>query len=128
RREGIRKEYLDVRVPADDVHLLVVQFADDVLNPLTAQTDACADGINLFVPSIDRELGAEPRLAGNALDLGGSIIDFRDFQMKKLYDKPWIGPRKDNLRPMWPVFNGLHVATNSFANLVFFCRHAFAVR
>ena len=56
-----------IRVPPDDVHLLVVQFANDVLHPLAAQTDAGADGIHLLIAGINRQLGAETRVRGQCL-------------------------------------------------------------
>ena len=81
-------KFSDVRVPADDVHLLVVQFADDVLHPLPAQTDAGAHRIHLLVARPDRQLGAETRLARDALDFNGAVVDLGHFELEQLDDEP----------------------------------------
>ena len=47
--ERLGDELLDVRRPADDVHLLVVQFAHDVLHARTLHADACADRVHLRI-------------------------------------------------------------------------------
>ena len=98
RGQGVGDEIPDVRVPADDVHLLVVEFPHDVLDPLTAQTDAGAHRIDLFVAGPDRQLGAKARFAGDALDFDGAVVDFGHFELEELDDKARIGAGQDDLR------------------------------
>ena len=38
RRKCVRDVSLGVRVPLDDIHLLIVQLANNILHPLAAQT------------------------------------------------------------------------------------------
>ena len=78
-------------VPADDIHLLVVQLADDVLHPLAAQADAGADRIHLLVAGPDGQLGAEAGFAGDAFDFDGAVVDFGHFELEQLDDEPRVG-------------------------------------
>ena len=111
-------------IPADDVHLLVVQFADDVLHPLAAQADARADRIHLVVAGPDRQLGAEARFARDALDLDRAIVDLGNFQLEQLDDKARVGAGQNDFRSVRALLDGLDVAADAFADLVFFGRHA----
>ena len=77
-------KFLTFGVPPDDVHLLVVQLANNVLHPLPAQADASADRIHFLVASINRQLGAETRLARDAFDLDRAVVDLGNFQLEKL--------------------------------------------
>src|SRR5208283_4380022 len=70
----------------------------------------------------------EARLAGDALDFNGAVVDFGDFQLKEFDDKLGVGPRKDDFRPMHAGFDGLDVAADALADLVFLRGNAFAVR
>ena len=116
-----------MRIPLDDVHLFVVQLADDVLHALPAQADAGADRIHLFVARPDRQLGAEAGLTGDPFDFNCAIADFGDFQLEKLHDELRVGARENDLRSVRALFDRLDVTADAFADLVFLGRHALAV-
>src|ERR1035437_5524761 len=127
RCQCVGDEIPDVRVPADDVHLLVVEFPHDVLDPLAAQSDAGTYRINLFVPGPDCQLGAKARFAGNALDLNRAVLDLGHFQLEELDDKPRIGAGQNDLGPVRSLLDCADVAAEALADLVFFGRDALTV-
>ena len=117
----------DLGIPANDVDLLVVQFADNILHPLPAQPHAGAYRVHFFVTRIDCQLGAKTGFPSDSFDLDGSVIDLGNFQLEQLDDKLGIGAGKNDLRPMRAIFDRLHEAANAFSNLVFLGRHPLAV-
>ena len=116
-----------MRIPLDDVHLFVVQLADDVLHALPAQADAGADRIHLFVARPDRQLGAEAGLTRDPFDFNCAIADFGHFQLEKLHDELRVGARENDLRSVRALFDRLDVTADAFADLVFLSRHALTV-
>src|ERR1035441_6545945 len=127
RGQRVGNEIPDVRVPADDVHLLVIQFPHDVLDPLPPQPDASAHWVHLLVAGPDRQLGPEPRFAGDAFDLNSAIVDFGYFQLKQLDHETRVGAGQDDFRAVGAVFHRLDKATNPLAYLVFLGWHTLAV-
>src|SRR4029077_17483568 len=111
RRQRVIDEILDVGIPANDVHLLVVQLANDVLDALTAQADAGADGVDLLIAGPDGQLGAEAGFARNAFDLDGVVADLGDFELEQLDNEAGIGAGKNDFRAMRALFDGFDVAT-----------------
>jgi hypothetical protein len=97
RREGVGHEGLDVGAPLDDVDLFAGEFADDVLDALSAQADAGADGVDLVVVGMDGDFGAEAGFAGDALDFDGAVGDFGDFEFEEPLDEVGIGAGEDDL-------------------------------
>src|SRR5205823_4814011 len=127
RRQRIGNEIPDIRIPPNNIHLLVIEFADDVFHPLSPKAYASANRINLLIAGPNRQFRPEPGLAGDALDFNGAIVDFRHLELEQLYDKTRVGPRKNNLRSMRPLLDRLHIAANPFAYLIFLSRDAFTV-
>ena len=127
RGQRVGDEVLDVRVPADDVHLLVVQFPHDVLDPLAAQAHAGAHRVHLLVAGPDRQLGPETRLPGDALDFNRAVVDFRHLELEQLDDKVRVGAGQDDFRAVRAFLDRLDVAADPLAHLVFLGRHALAV-
>ena len=95
--ERLGHERADVVAPANDVHFLVVQLADDILDPGTAQTDAGTDRIDFFVGAVDRDLGAVSSLASERADFDGAVGDFADLRLKEAAHKIRMAARKDDL-------------------------------
>ena len=123
RRQCVRDEILYVRIPADNIHLFVVQLAHDIFDPLSPQAHASAHRIDLLVARPHRQLGSKTRLAGNPLDFNGAIIDFGHFQLEKLNHKMRVGPGENNLGPMRAVFDGFDITPDAFADLIFLGGH-----
>src|SRR5882724_7330227 len=116
-----------MRVPTNDIHLLVVKFANDVFDPLSSEPDAGADRIDLLVAGPNCEFGAKARFAGDTFDFDGSIVDFGNFELEQLDDKSRISAGQNDFRAVGTLLYCFHIATNALANLVFLGRHAFTV-
>jgi len=117
-----------VWIPPNDIHFLVVQFPNDILDALPSQTDTSAHGIDFLVSRPDRQLCAKTRFPGDSLDFDRPIIDFRYFQLEQFNDEPRVSAGQYDFRSMRPLFHCLHITTNPLADLVFLGRHAFPVR
>src|SRR2546421_9602665 len=126
-RERVGDEISHVRVPLDDVPLLVVEFADDVFDSLPAQADTRAHWIHLFVARPYRQLGAKTGLARDPFDFNRAVVDFRDFQPEQFHHELGVGARENDLRPVRRLLDRLDVAADAFTDLVFLRRHALAI-
>ena len=126
RLEGFGDKFLDVWAPVDDVHLFVVEFAHDIFDALSAQTDAGAHGIDALVIRMHGQLGAPAGFARDRNDLHGAIGDFGNFQREKFHHKLRVGTGKHDFRATTGFFHGFNKAAELFAGLVFLDRHAFA--
>ena len=82
---------LDVGRPRNDIHLFIVQFANNIFHPLTAQTHARAHGINFRIARINGHLRAKTRFARDAFDFNGAVADLRNFHRKQFYDEFRVG-------------------------------------
>jgi len=127
-RQSIRQEHFDIGVPADDVHLFIIQFADDVLDPLAAQADARADRVHFFVRTPDRDLCSITGFARDAPDFNGAIGDFAHFQFKKAAHKIRMTARDNDLRTAQSVFNRDDISPKTVADIIILHHHAFALR
>jgi hypothetical protein len=127
RGQRVGDEIANVRVPTNDVHLFVVQFPDDVFDPLAAQTDARSNRINLFVPCPDRQFRAKTRFAGDTFDFDGAIVDFRHFQLEQLEHEPGVGTGQNDFRTVRALLDGLDITATALADLAFLAGNALPI-
>src|SRR5439155_838421 len=113
-------------IPADNIHFLVVQLANNILHPLPTQTDARTDRIDFFIACPNGEFGAEPGLAGDPFDFDGAVIDFRNFELEELDNEARVSPGQDDLGPVRTLLDGFDIAADAFADLILFGGHASA--
>ena len=126
RLERLDDEFFGIVAPLDDVDFLVVEFADDVLHPCTAHSDASADRIDFAVTAGHGDLGAHAGLAGNALQLHGSVGDFAHFQLEKLADKVRMAAGENDLRAVLAVLHRDDISAQAVADAVVFSNDALA--
>src|SRR5437588_10185653 len=127
RRQGIGNEISDIRVPADDIHLLVVQLANNVFDPLAAQSDAGPDRIDFFVTGPNGQLGPKTGLAGDAFYFDGAIVDFRYFELEEFDDETGVRTRQNDFRTMRALFDRFDITANPLADLIFLGGHSLPV-
>jgi hypothetical protein len=75
-----------------------VQLALDGLGACSGRTDARSDRVDVRVMAHDRDLGAVPRLARDALDLDDALLDLGDLEREQPDDERRVGARADDLR------------------------------
>src|SRR2546423_1869900 len=98
RLKRFEDELLRIGAPTNDVHLLVVQFANDVLYPRAAHADASADRIHFFIRARHRNLGSVTGFARNAADLDGAVVDLAHLELEQTPDEIRMAARDDDLR------------------------------
>src|SRR5690606_25908248 len=84
RRQCADHELRGIVGPKDDVDLLTTQFVTNRLNTGAPHTDAGTDGVDTPVVSHDGDLGTHTGIAGRALELEQTLLDFRHFVFKEL--------------------------------------------
>src|SRR5262249_27594662 len=98
RLQRVLNQHLDRVVPANDVDPLdPPQLLHDVLDAAAADADAGADAIDPHVDARDRDLGAVAGLAGDPLDLDGTILDLWNFFFEEALDEKRVGAGEDHL-------------------------------
>ena len=71
-----------IALPANDVHFLVVELANDVFHAGTTQAHAGTHGVYFLIGAMDGHFRAVTGLAGDAGDLDGAVTDLADFEFK----------------------------------------------
>ena len=61
-------------------------------------------------------------------DFNRAVVDFRNFELEQLDDEARVGAGQNDFRPVRALLDGLDVAADALANLVFLGGHALAVR
>ena len=89
RLQCIGDQDLRVIVPADNVNPFTVQFIDDILYPVSADTYTSSHTVNSCVTAADSYLAPMTWFTGEAIDGDNSINDLRDFLFEEPLDKPW---------------------------------------
>ena len=95
---------------------------------MPTQSNASADGIHFLITRPDRQLGAESRFTRDSFDFDGPIVDLGDFELEKLDNKARISPGKNDLGAVDALLHRFDIATDTFADLILFGWHTFAVR
>ena len=125
--QGLLHKGAHVVAPADDIHLLVVEFADDILNAGATHADTGTDRIDFFVSAVDRDLGAVAGFTGERADLHRAIGDFADLGFKKTTHEVRMTARKNDLRSARPVLNRDNVGPDAVTDVVFLGRDPLAL-
>ena len=123
RLERLRNERVNVVAPADDIDLLVVQLADDVLDACPAQTNACAHRIDLLVGAVDSHLGPVASLTGEGANLDSPVGDFADLGLEETTDEIGMAARKNDLRSTRTVLDCDDVGPDAVPDVVFLGRN-----
>ena len=87
-----------IRVVAQDVYLLALQFAHHGLDTDPAHADAGAHRVDVVAGRIHRHLGAITGFAHHLVNLDRAVVDFRDFQLEYLLDEIGVGPGQHDLQ------------------------------
>ena len=83
RLQRVGDQHLHVVVPADNVNPLARQLLDDVLDPVSADPDACPHTVHPLVHAAHRHLRPVARLASHRLDLDHPVGDLRNLLLEQ---------------------------------------------
>jgi len=76
----------------------------------------------------DRDLGTEPGLTCDGLDLDRAVIDLGHLQLEESPNEPWMAAGEDDLRPVGGVADAHDVGTDPLAQIVLLVGDAFTFR
>ena len=100
RRERLGDEAGGLLVVGNDVDLLAAELGYDHPDAGAARADAGADGIDAVGVGDDRDLRAEPGLAGDADDLDELVGDLGHLEGEQLLDQLRVLARDDDARAL----------------------------
>src|SRR5690606_16374634 len=124
RLERLLDELHRIRRPANDVDLLVVELAHDVLHASTTHADTGADRVNLVVRTVHRDLRAGAGLAGDGPARHGAVGNLTDLHLDQAPARIRMAARKNALRPPGALLHRDDIGSKTITDAVFLGRNA----
>ena len=129
--QGAGDEGAGVGVPFDDINLFALEFVDDALDAVAAQSDAGAYGVHAVLAGENGDFAADAGVAGDGADFDGAVADFGDFGFHQAAEEVAVGAADDYLGAAWGLrhfhqqdFDVLALAVAFVADLVFGAHYA----
>ena len=97
--QRVGDQHLHVVAPADDVNSLARQLINDVLDPISADTNARPHTIDARISTADRDFAAIARFSGDGPHLDHLLGDLRDLLLKQPLDQLRASTAEDDLDP-----------------------------
>ena len=94
--EGSGNQHLGVGVPFNDVDFFALQFVDDALDAIAAQSDAGTYRVNALLVGSDGDFAADAGVAGDGADFDGAVADFGDFEFHQPAQQVAVGAADDD--------------------------------
>ena len=97
---------MHVITPSHNVDAFAGKFIDDILNTITAYTDAGADTIDALVTAIDSHFAPITWLARHRLNFDDPLLNFGNLLFKKSFDELLPGATENylNATTLFPYF------------------------
>ena len=118
RGKGRRHKLGGILGPDHDVHLFTPELVHHSRHTGASGTHAGANGIQVFVHRMDRQLGAGAGLPGHGLDFHFAGGDFGDVQLEQPLHQARMGPGHDDLGPPVAAADLHHVDPDQVALVV----------
>src|SRR5207253_4141138 len=87
-----------LRRPENDVDALAGELLGDRLHARAAHADARTHRIDARIVRLDRDLGAQARIARSRLDLEETFLDLGHLELEELHEELGRDAREDELR------------------------------
>ena len=124
RFESVGHEGFRFVTPADDVHLLVVEFAHDILHPRSTQADAGTDRIHLLIIAENCHLGPVAGLPRDPADFHRLIRNLAHLRLKEPSHEIRVTAGENNFRTPELVVHGDHIRPDTISDVVVLGRHS----
>ena len=128
RLQRVSHKLIGVITPANDVDLLIVELAHDVLHPRPAQAHTGTHRIHLLVVAVDCHLRPVAGFPGNAPNLHRVIGNLTHLRLEETTHKVRVTTGEDDLRPTQLIVHRHHVGTDAISDVVILSGDPFARR
>ena len=118
RLEGIGHKGLRFITPANDVHLLIVEFPHDIFDSCSAKANTGSYRINFLVVAEDCHLGSITCLPRDTPDFYGMIRNLAHLGLKETPDKVWMTPGQNNLGAPKFIVHGNNIRPDTIPDIV----------
>ena len=116
RLQCIWNKHLQRVIPANNIDLFVAEFASNVLDSSTTNTNTRTNSVNVIIDTADRDFGPVSRFTRQRPNFDDSFRNFGNLKFKQPANELDVGSRKDNLDPATGFSNLKNDRTNSVAN------------